>query len=293
MEVFAITILACILIEQVAPIERFSLRGRIPGIAMNFLLGILSPAFSWPLAKLWHYLGISNAITVPLWTWLQPLGVAGFALQVLILVAFADFLAYWRHRAEHKWFWPIHAVHHCPTELHATNDIGHPAQVWANILFVSFPLSLIQFDGPETPFIVGFIVNLLSFYIHSPIDIHFGPLRKVLVDNRFHRIHHSLEPKHFDKNFSICFSLWDRWFGTAYDPEPDEWPSVGVDGLPPPKGIIDYLMFPLRVVGRAESRTDQPFATAGEGTGVSRSRERAAATALASAPTVKGLRSNS
>ena len=89
-------------------------------------------------------------------------------------------------------------------------------------------MSLVQIDGPGTPIAVAFVLQLLTYYIHSPIDVHFGPLRKVLVDNRFHRIHHSLEPRHFDKNFGVCFTIWDRWFGTAYDPAPNEWPQVGL-----------------------------------------------------------------
>lgn len=241
-------ILICTVVERFAPIERYPVAARIPGILMNAAQLVFSAGLIWPLRMLWSSLGIGTLITVPLWQWLAPLGAGGYALQWLIGAMVADFCAYWRHRAEHlPWFWPIHAVHHAPTELHAANDIGHPAQVWTNGLFVSIPLSMIQFDGPATPAVILFVVTLLSYYIHSPIDVHFGPLRKVLVDNRFHRIHHSLEERHFDKNFAICFSIWDRLFGTAYDPAPDEWPSVGIAGVMPPRSLTDFLVLPLRV----------------------------------------------
>lgn len=256
-------ILICSLMERFAPIERYSAAARIPGILMNVAQVLFSVGLMWPLRMLWSSLGVGTLITVPLWTWLAPLGAAGYALQWLIGALIADFCAYWRHRAEHKWFWPIHAVHHAPTELHAANDIGHPAQVWTNGLFVSIPLSMIQFDGPATPAIILFVVTLLSYYIHSPIDVHFGPLRKVLVDNRFHRIHHSLEERHFDKNFAICFSIWDRLFGTAYDPAPDEWPSVGIAGVAAPRSLTDYLVLPLRVF-RGEAAADCAHARDGE-----------------------------
>lgn len=237
----------CTLIERLGPLERHPIRARIPGAMMNILQTVLSTALAWPLGKLWDMTGIGRLITIPLWHWLEPLGAAGYALQFLTLIMVADFLAYWRHRAEHAWFWPIHAVHHAPTELYAANDIGHPVQVWFSLLFISIPMSIIQFDGPEAPIAVGFVVSLLSYYIHSPVEAHFGPLRKVLVDNRFHRIHHSLDERHFDKNFGICFSIWDRWFGTAYDPAPDEWPDVGVANLPPPRSLGEYLLLPLQV----------------------------------------------
>ena len=235
---------AVILIEHVGPIERYSMRARIPGLLMNFVGTILTIFMMYPIAKLWDALGIGPAITLPLWDWLEPLGMTGYLLQFVFLILVADFLAYWRHRAEHIWFWPIHAVHHCPRELHAANDIGHPLQAFFSLAFIGIPMSLIQVEGPTVPFVVGSFISMLSIYIHSPIELHFGGLRKVVVDNRYHRIHHSLEEKHFDKNFSICFSIWDYLFGTAYDPR-DEWPEVGVADVPPPRTIGEYLRLPF------------------------------------------------
>jgi sterol desaturase/sphingolipid hydroxylase (fatty acid hydroxylase superfamily) len=245
------TIAVCVAIEQVSALERYSLKARIPGTLMNAAGVIGSIVLMWPIHKLWSWLDPHAILNIPLWQWLQPMGRFGYALQFLLLVVVADFLAYWRHRAEHRWFWPIHVVHHSPHELHAANDIGHPVQVLFSIAFISVPMSLFQIDGPGTPFMVGFVVSLLSYYIHSPIDVHFGPFRKVMVDNRFHRIHHSLEPKHFHRNFGICFSLWDRMFGTAYDPEPGEWPKVGVAGVKPPRTIGEYLMLPAPLLRRS------------------------------------------
>lgn len=242
------TLVICYLIEKVGVLERYSFAARLPGIMMNVAQVVLSAALAWPLRSLWAMAGVSPLITVPLWTWLSPLGAAGYALQILALVAVADFLAYWRHRAEHKWFWPIHAVHHAPTELHAANNIGHPLQEVLNVLFISVPLSLFEFSGPRAPVAVGYVVVLMSYLIHSPIDAHLGPLRKLVVDNRFHRIHHSLEERHFDKNFSICFSIWDRLFGTAYEPAPGEWPKVGLADVPAPRSLRDYLLLPARLV---------------------------------------------
>jgi sterol desaturase/sphingolipid hydroxylase (fatty acid hydroxylase superfamily) len=138
--------------------------------------------------------------------------------------------------------------------MHAANDIGHPLQAFYSLMFIGLPLSIIQVDGPAIPFAVGMFVSMLSFYIHSPIELHFGPLRKVIVDNRFHRIHHSLEERHFDKNFGICLSIWDHMFGTAYEPG-DEWPKVGLAEIPAPRTIGDYLAIPFR---RKPRESDAP-----------------------------------
>ena len=251
----ALAIVLCTIVEHISAIERYSLGARLPGLAMNIVQRPLSLLLAWPISNFWQSLSIGKLITIPLWSWLAPLGLVGYALQFVALAMLADFLTYWRHRAEHKLFWPIHAVHHAPRELHAANDIGHPMQVWFSLVFVSFPMSLVVIDGPETPLAVGFVLSLLTYYIHSPTGVHFGSLRKVLVDNRFHRIHHSVEPRHFEKNFGVCFSIWDRWFGTAYDPAPDEWPDVGLENVAPPRTVGDYLLLPFRA-GRAEGAAD-------------------------------------
>jgi sterol desaturase/sphingolipid hydroxylase (fatty acid hydroxylase superfamily) len=234
----------CVALEQVATIERFTLRQRIPGAVFNALGAALGGLLAWILQQCWHTVGLSPFI-VPLYDWLSrfPFGWAFYFLAIYLAV---DFLTYWRHRAEHRFFWPIHVVHHSPRELHAANDIGHPLQVIPDLLLVWFPLSLIQLHGPGTPVAVTLLSALLSVYIHSPIDIHFGPLRRLIVDNRFHRIHHSTEPQHIDHNFGIGLSIWDWVFGTAHWPEKGEWPSVGVDGVPPPRSVTDFLLFPFR-----------------------------------------------
>lgn len=234
----------CIALEHIGPLERFSMRDRISGLLMNGVGASLSIALMMPLSALWSALGIAPAVTIPLWRWLEPLGVGGAATQFLILIIIADFLAYWRHRAEHAFFWPIHAVHHSPRELHAANSIGHPLQALFSVVFISVPMSLIQISGPEAPAVVGMIMGILTYYIHSPIELNFGSLRRIIVDNRFHRIHHSMEERHFDKNFGICFSVWDFMFGTAYSPG-NEWPRVGLVDKPPPAGIGEFLVYPF------------------------------------------------
>jgi sterol desaturase/sphingolipid hydroxylase (fatty acid hydroxylase superfamily) len=37
----------------------------------------------------------------------------------------------------------------------------------------------------------------------------------LLTSPQYHRIHHSLKPAHFDKNFAAWFPLWDILFRTG------------------------------------------------------------------------------
>jgi len=237
-------LLTAIGLEFVGAMERYSLRARLPGFLMSAVGTPLSLGLAWQLQQLWNGLGLGAVVVIPLWRWLEPYGNLGYGAQIALLVIVADFLVYWRHRAEHAWFWPIHVVHHAATELHAANDIAHPLQTLYDFALVSVPLSLVQIDGPQTPFVVAGIVLLASMCIHSPVKWHAGVFRRIIVDNRYHRIHHSMESRHFDKNFGILLSIWDHLFGTAYEPS-EEWPAVGVADTPQPRSIVEYLVLPL------------------------------------------------
>lgn len=237
----------CIIMEFIAVIDRYTMRQRWPGILFNYLSLVGAIVIAWPLQQIWTNLGLSKHIVVPLADWLAPFGVIGSVAYVAIILTVTDFLRYWAHRAEHlPWLWPFHAVHHAQTELHAANSVGHPMQIVPDFLLVSMPLSFIQFTGPGIPTLISAFVLLMTNYIHSPIDVHAGPLRRLIVDNRFHRIHHSREEKHFDCNYGIGLSIWDWMFRTAYWPQRDEWPETGVTGLEPPKSVLGFLLFPFK-----------------------------------------------
>ena len=100
-------------------------------------------------------------------------------------------------------------------------------------------------SGP-VPWLVIVLANTHSYFIHSSARLNIGPLRHLLCDNRFHRIHHSREQHHIDHNFATSTPLWDVMFGTAYFPRADEWPAVGLDDVPEPPTIGDYLLMPFR-----------------------------------------------
>ena len=69
-------------------------------------------------------------------------------------------------------------------------------------------------SGP-VPWLVIVLANTHSYFIHSSARLNIGPLRYLLCDNRFHRIHHSREQRHIDHNFATSTPLWDVLFGTA------------------------------------------------------------------------------
>lgn len=234
----AIILAIAVFVELRLAIQPITWKSRALGGAFISAIVVSVAVVAFALNRLWDAVGVQPLLP-PVEQWA---GIAALPLTLLLV----DFLKYWEHRFEHRFFWPVHRVHHAPTELHAMNNYGHPLHAVPLVIMVILPLSLLNFESLAIPVAVTIIFGVLNAISHSPIDLHFGPFRRLVIDNRFHRIHHSLEARHFDKNYGVIFPFWDMLFGTAYFPGPKEWPAVGVEGITPPVDLPSFLRLKRR-----------------------------------------------
>jgi sterol desaturase/sphingolipid hydroxylase (fatty acid hydroxylase superfamily) len=141
-----------------------------------------------------------------------------------------DFFQYWTHRLVHtKRMWFLHKHHH-NVELDGFASFRHsPIELIFVQLSITLPASLfVGFIYPAIDF--KLISGILTFFVliqHSNIRIG-SPLGKVFITPQMHRIHHSRKPEHWNHNFSQYFTVWDRLFGTYYEPTAIEYPETGV-----------------------------------------------------------------
>jgi sterol desaturase/sphingolipid hydroxylase (fatty acid hydroxylase superfamily) len=157
--------------------------------------------------------------------------------QLLLLLTF-DLFYYWFHRVQHTTaLWPQHAVHHSAPHLNAATAFRH--HILENAVrfpFVDVPLMFIFVHsvwadaGLLTQLATGFVAYL-GIFAHSNLRIGFGPLNWLIVSPQTHRIHHSIEARHWNRNFAAYFPVIDVVFGTYYHPRKDEYPDTGVPGI--------------------------------------------------------------
>jgi sterol desaturase/sphingolipid hydroxylase (fatty acid hydroxylase superfamily) len=83
--------------------------------------------------------------------------------------------------------------------------------------------------SPVQAGIISLAVAQWGNFIHANIRVNLGPLSTVLCGPQLHRVHHSIEERHRDKNFAAFFPMWDVIFGTYC--KPDGWPKTGVNGV--------------------------------------------------------------
>ncbi len=188
-----------------------------------------------------------------------PVRIFGWLLAGLIVSMVGNVFYYWWHRAQHAFpvLWRFHKVHHSIRELSALTSYHHVTEDVLQYLLVLLPTAmLIGVDSGYVPAIVLAVLRTHTLYIHSSANINIGPLRYVIGDNRFHRLHHSTEPRHFGKNFATTTPLWDILFGTACFPRKGEWPNTGLGDVAEPERVADYLLMPFGPAAPVPSATN-------------------------------------
>lgn len=194
--------------------------------------------FGWAILS---YQFFANAITAALTAAFGPVAPSALpafvSRAVITLMLFLAYeLGYWfNHWLSHKvpFLWEFHKVHHTAEVLTPlTNFRVHPVYglVFANILAVAaamasglghylFGRTAYQYALDGTNIVLVIFIHAYVHLQHSHMWITFrGAAGRIFVSPAHHQVHHSGDPKHFDKNFGSCLALWDWIFGTLYVP---------------------------------------------------------------------------
>ena len=169
------------------------------------------------------------------------------ALQAVLMLAVADFLRYWMHRAFHgsAFMWRWHAVHHSPHRLYWLN-VGrfHPGEKAVQFCVDALPFVLV---GVGSEVLAAYFVfyALNGFYQHSNCDVRLGWLNYLISGPELHRWHHSELPEESDHNFGNNLIIWDVLFGTRYLPADAAVGRLGLLNREYPTSFVAQMRTPL------------------------------------------------
>jgi sterol desaturase/sphingolipid hydroxylase (fatty acid hydroxylase superfamily) len=160
------------------------------------------------------------------------------AFTITMLIAY-DLSYYLYHRAQHAVpvLWELHKVHHsAQVMIGVTKDRVHPIDELMNhwwdgvipglcygiwLFFVLDPVELTVFG--LNVYMLRNTILMMDFVRHTHLKLTYGRhLDALFLSPHYHQLHHSVAQKHWDKNFGLAFSIWDRLFGTLVIPEKDE-----------------------------------------------------------------------
>lgn len=182
----------------------------------------------------------------------------------IVSVLAVDFAVYLIHYLYHRIpvLWQFHKVHHSAEHLNPMTLFRmHPLDLFVTSLGVMV-FQAMAFAGfhfltaaePELLTLFGLNIVVFCFYVfgynlrHSHIWLNYPVwLSKILISPAQHQIHHSSNPKHFDKNMGLIFSFWDRIFGTHYIPTEHEDLRFGLSRAEPNpfNSITDIYLKPF------------------------------------------------
>lgn len=172
------------------------------------------------------------------------------ALVTLIGIAALDFSVFFSHYLLHKipFLWPFHEVHHSAEVLTpVTVHRNHPMDDMVNgivygVVGGSLAATYTAVSGNVVSELTIFGLNVFTFayYIsvyqlrHSHIWLSYGPkMSHIFVSPAQHQIHHSIDRKHWNKNYGFTFAIWDWMFGCLYVPKEREEIKFGVPEVDP------------------------------------------------------------
>lgn len=223
------------------------------GVCNLVVTRVALPVGLGAFAMHWHR-GLLHMVALPMW------------LKIAVGVLLLDLIMYGLHNLFHRvhFLWRFHRVHHSDLQLDATTGFRfHPGQ--GLIMLGVMVLAVVVFGLPMISVFVFAIIHesvLLTTHTNlRPARWLDRLIRAVFVSPCMHWIHHSaVGPRELDHNFGICFSWWDRLFGTyrARSTAGDDFP-FGIENQPDDASdFLQLLALPFR--WRAQSKETAPSA---------------------------------
>jgi sterol desaturase/sphingolipid hydroxylase (fatty acid hydroxylase superfamily) len=220
----------------------------VVNIFMNLL--ILFPLINFLRSLFEHHAGfliIDSAISWPIY------------LRITVALLISEFIRWFNHFIRHKvhGLWEFHAVHHSQKEINVfTDDRGHLVDQLISSLLDFVPFIILQVSNAYAMSIIFLYRPIHNRFVHANVKINLGWLGFVFSSPQFHRVHHSSDPEHADKNFGVLFSFFDYIFGTAASSR-FVYPETGINDtrfptedkvglLHLPKNLGLQMLYPFR-----------------------------------------------
>ena len=213
---YALPMFAVVIAIEAAELrsDRRSLTGYVKGdTRSSILMGSGSLAFLLIFkivtlllfTLLWVELAPWHLPTDTWWTW-------------VILFLAVDLTWYLNHRFSHRVRigWAGHRAHHSSETFNLSSAVRLKWNPWSEAIFW-LPLPLLGFS-PWTIYVAYGFNMIYQFFLHTELVGKLPrPVEYVFNTPAHHRIHHSRQVEHLDKNYGGMFIIWDRLFGTVVD----------------------------------------------------------------------------
>ena len=171
-------------------------------------------------------------------------------IMVLSGLVLVDGVYYFFHRLFHSipLLWQFHSVHHSDDHFNLSTSFRISILEHVTILFFFVPLLFIGVH-PLVIFEAVYFLGLYQFITHSSYIVFPSWLGYVFVTPQSHKVHHSQNAVHYNKNFGGILSIWDRLFGTYHAEVKDA--VIGIKGYKE-DAVLSLQLRPFRKIMQRE-----------------------------------------
>lgn len=219
-------------LEQIIPFDESWRRndGQIPNDLLFSLAGVFVNSaatvvclaiIAWAIAK------YQPLVSLNVWPTTWP-----FLVQVVVGIVLWDLGNHLAHRWAHKTsvLWRFHSVHHAAPRLSVINTGRlHPMDVVKSVV-IGAPVPVLLGVPAEVSLWYAAFNVFVGTLTHSNLDLHCGIFNWFLSTPNLHRWHHSPHREETDTNFGEATMVWDRVFGTYFNPARRPPRNVGLGG---------------------------------------------------------------
>jgi sterol desaturase/sphingolipid hydroxylase (fatty acid hydroxylase superfamily) len=153
-----------------------------------------------------------------------------FIAQVVVGVLLWDLGNHLAHRWAHKvqFLWRFHSVHHSAPRLSVINTGRfHPFDVVKSVV-IGAPVPVLLGVPADVSLCYAAFNVFTGLLTHSNLDVDCGIFNAFLSTPNLHRWHHSPQRQETDTNFGEATVVWDRIFGTYFNPSRRPRRNVGL-----------------------------------------------------------------
>lgn len=178
-------------------------------------------------------------------SWRATFASQPWPLQAVEVIAGADILTYWYHRASHDvpWLWAFHRVHHSSLQLDwVAAHREHPVDGVLTALCMNAVALVFGVGLQGLAWLVVFR-GVWAAFIHSNVRLPLPWLRVLVGAPELHHWHHANVPRTLH-NFSNLAPWTDLLFGTYHCPD-HQHHALGLPGEPV-KSYAGWILRPWR-----------------------------------------------
>lgn len=152
------------------------------------------------------------------WLWAHRLLKWDFGSVTNLILAFiaTEFMYYVTHWYNHhvNLGWASHIMHHSPTKYNLTLAYRLGITRLFSLAWLFFlPLVLLGFAPADLALSLG-VIFFFQFFIHTELVPKLGWIDTWFNTPSTHRVHHSSNPEHYNKNLGGLTMVFDHMFGT-------------------------------------------------------------------------------